>query len=57
MDPELVSFRSIDEGIDKIKYYLHHPEERYEIADKIYQHFIQNYTYDHLIEKILNNIF
>ena len=57
VDPELVSFRSIDEGIDKIKYYLHHPEERYEIADKIYQHFIQNYTYDHLIEKILNNIF
>ena len=57
VDPELVSFRSIDEGIDKIKYYLHHPEERYEIADKIYQHFIQNYTYDHLIKKILNNIF
>lgn len=56
VDPELVSFRGIDDGVDKIKYYLAHPMERYEIADKIYNHFINHYTYDHLVLYILGNI-
>ena len=56
VDPKLVSFNSIDEGIDKIKYYLNHDKERYEIADAVYQHFITHYTYDHLIKFILNTI-
>ncbi len=56
VDPELVSFRGIDDGIDKIKYYLAHPKERYEIADKIYNHFMGNYTYDHLVKCFLENI-
>ena len=54
IDPELVSFRTIDEGIDKIKYYLSHDEERWEISAKIYEYFINHYTYDHLIQYILN---
>lgn len=53
VDPELVSFRSIDEGIEKIRHYLAHPEERYEIADKIYDHFMCHYTYDHLVRQII----
>ena len=57
IDPELVSFRSIDEGIDKIKYYLAHPQERYNIANEIYEYFIQNYTYDQLVNYILDNSF
>ena len=57
VDPELVSFRSIDEGIDKVLYYLHHTEERYEIAGKIYRHFVNNYTYDHLVRFILEKTF
>lgn len=56
VEPELVSFKTIDEGVDKVKYYLAHPEERYEIAEKIYLHFISHYTYDHLVEYILNTI-
>jgi len=56
IDPEQISFKSIDEAIDKIGYYLSHPNDRYEISDKIYQHFIKNYTYDNLINHVLNNI-
>jgi len=56
IDPELVSFRSIDEAIEKIRYYLQHPEERVAIAEKVYEHFINNYTYDHLTQYILESI-
>lgn len=56
IDPELVSFRTIDEGIEKIKHYLAHPEERYEIAEKVYNHFMQHYTYDNLVDTILAEI-
>ncbi len=55
IQPELVSFHNIDEAIEKIHYYLQHPQERYQIAHKIYQHFLNNYTYDHLIQYILKN--
>lgn len=53
VDPELVSFKTIDEGAEKVRYYLAHPEERYAIAEKVYQHFLEHYTYDHLIQYIL----
>lgn len=53
IDPELVSFRTIDEGIEKIKHYLAHPEERYTIAEKVYRHFMEHYTYDQLVDTIL----
>ena len=56
IDPELVSFRSIDEAIEKIKYYLQHPEKRADIAEKTYNHFMNNYTYDHLTQYILESI-
>jgi len=54
VDPNLVSFKGIDDGINKLKYYLNHPDERFEIADKIYHHFLENYTYDNLVAYILN---
>jgi len=56
-DPKLVSFSTIDEGIEKIRYYLKHDNERYEIADTVYRHFMNNYTYDHLIEYLMNTIY
>ena len=56
ISPELVSFKSIDEGIEKIKYYLGKSQERHEIASKIYNHFINHFSYDHLIKHILSNI-
>ncbi len=56
VDPELVSFKTIDEGAEKVRYYLAHPEERYAIAEKVYQHFLEHYTYDHLIQYILKTV-
>lgn len=57
VDPELVSFKGIDEGIEKIKYYLLHADERYIISDKIYKHFSENYSYDNLTRYILNKCY
>lgn len=56
VDPELVSFKSIDEGVEKVQYYLAHTEERLMLSTRIYDHFVQKYTYDHLIKYILNSI-
>jgi len=54
--PELVSFRTIDEGIEKLRHYLQHPQERYDIAARVQRHFAEHYTYDHLIRHILNSL-
>ncbi len=56
IESKMVSFKTIGEGIDKINYYLKHDNERYEIADTIYTHFLSKYTYDHLIEYIISSI-
>lgn len=56
INPELVTFTSIDDAIDKMKYYLLHESERIEIADIIYKHFLDHYTYDHLAIYLLNII-
>lgn len=57
VDPELVSFKTVAEAVSKIDYYLSHPQERVEIADRIYDHFIENYSYDHLVGYLLKQIF
>lgn len=56
VDPELVSFTSIDEAIHKMRYYLNKPKERYEISNKINKHFLEHYTYKNLINKIIDQI-
>lgn len=56
LDPNEVSFKGIDDGINKIKYYLNHPEERLEIANTIYNHFILHYSYDNLVRYILSSL-
>lgn len=56
IDPSLVSFKDTNDAIDKIKYYLKHENERYEISDVIYQHFMDHYTYDHLAAYILDMV-
>lgn len=56
IDPDLVSFKTINEGIEKIKYFLNHPIERYEISSKIYEYYQNKYSYDNLISYILLNI-
>lgn len=56
IDPGLVSYRTVDEAIDKIRYYLANPKERLEISQKVYNHFINNYTYDHLVAYLIQTI-
>lgn len=56
IDPELVTFKNIDEAIVKIKYYLNNPTKRYEISRTIYDWFKSRYSYDNLVDIILNKI-
>jgi spore maturation protein CgeB len=53
IDPNLVSFRNIDEAEKLIRYYLNSPEKRNELRDVIQSHFLENFTYSHLINFIL----
>ena len=54
IDPELVSFKNIDDASKKIKYFLNEQEHRYEIRKTIQKYFLENYTYKNLIHRILN---
>jgi spore maturation protein CgeB len=53
---EKITFKTIDEAIEKVKYYLEHPTERYEIANAQTQHFHNNHTYEHRMSYILETI-
>lgn len=57
IDPEKYSYKSIDEAIEKIKYYLEHPQERYEIANLQCEHFHENHTYEVRLNEVLNYFF
>lgn len=50
----LVTYKTLDEMVEKAKYYLEHEEEREKIAEAGYQEFINKHTYKHRIEKILS---
>ena len=54
IDPELVSFRTIDDAVEKINYYLDHSQDRYDLSNLIYNHFVEHYSYDSLVEYVLN---
>jgi glycosyltransferase involved in cell wall biosynthesis len=49
----LVTYRTLDEMVEKAKYYLEHDEEREKIAKAGYEEFIKKHTYKHRVEKIL----
>lgn len=49
----LVLFKSIDDAIDKAKYYLNHDDERNAIAEAGYSEFINKHTYMHRTKHIL----
>lgn len=53
IDPKLVSFETIDESKKLLTTYLNEKEMRYEIRNKIYTHFVENYTYSKLINQLL----
>lgn len=50
---ERVTYRTMTEAVDKIRYYLSRPDERYELADRQYYHFQRYHTIDQRVEKLL----
>lgn len=56
IDPELVTFKNIDDAIEKMKYYLNNPDKRYEISSTVYEWFKDRYSYDNLIKYVLSKI-
>ena len=49
----LVTFKTIDEAVDKARYYLEHDDERNAIAEAGYQEFLAGHTYMHRAKEIL----
>jgi len=52
----VVMYRSIEDLVDKIKYYLERPEERKRIADNLYKKVKEEYNYELLYTKLFNQI-
>lgn len=52
----LITYKTLDEMVEKAKYYLEHDEEREKIAQAGYEEFIAKHTYKHRIETILKTV-
>ena len=52
----LVCFKKIGEARKLVEYYLHHPQERKEIAQKGHNEILAKHTYVHRIEELLKAI-
>lgn len=57
VDHNKFTYKSIDEAIELIKYYLNHENERISIANIQYEHFHKFHTYEKRLEFIFNTIF
>jgi len=57
IDSKKYTYKTIDEAVKLIKYYLDNPFERYNIINEQYIYFIKNHTYENRIESILKEIF
>ena len=51
-----VTYQTMNEAIDKIRYYLSHARERHELANIQYQHFQEHHTFDRRVEELLRII-
>ena len=51
VDKEIVSYASVDELIDKVRYYLDHPEERNTIASNGYKRVMKEYRHKTLMRR------
>lgn len=51
-----VTYRTMSEAIDKIRYYLAHADERHELAAQQQRHFQERHTFDQRMEELLNII-
>lgn len=52
----LVTYKTLDEMVEKAQYYLEHEEEREKISEAGYQEFISKHTYNHRVRRILDKI-
>ncbi len=52
----LVFYRTLDEAVDKAKYYLSHDPEREKIAQAGYEHVLANHTIQHRVDKMLSEL-
>ena len=52
----VVMYKSIEDLVDKIKYYLERPEERRRIADNLYRKVKEEFNYELLYTKLFNQI-
>jgi len=57
IDVKKYTYKTIDEAIDLIKYYLPRTEERHQMAKEQMEYFHQNHTYEHRVNQILNTVF
>jgi len=53
IDASKFTYKTINEAIDLIKFYIDKPELRHKMANEQYEHFMQHHTYDHRVEQIL----
>lgn len=51
-DEEIVCYKSFDEALDKINYYLRNDDERIRISANGQRKTLENYTYEHMAKKI-----
>ncbi|MBD2751380.1 CgeB family protein [Spirosoma validum] len=53
---EQVTYQTMNEAIDKVRYYLAHAKERHELAAKQQDHFQRNHTFDQRVEELLRTV-
>jgi len=52
----LVTYKTLDEMVEKATYYLEHEEEREKIAKAGHEEFMNKHTYKHRVETILSQV-
>lgn len=53
---ERVTYRTMPEALERIRYYLARPDERRNLADQQYRHFQQHHTFDRRVVQLLQTV-
>jgi spore maturation protein CgeB len=53
---ERVTYRTMNEAVDKIRYYLARPAERHTLAAHQYAHFQQHHSFDRRVAQLINMV-
>lgn len=54
---EIVTFKTPEEMLEKVDYYLHHEEERLQVAVNGYRKVKECYTFEHQLQKIISILY